>query len=166
MVSSNEEIDTEVQSRLSEYGLVLSPVMRDGNCFFHSVSMNILSDLDQWNRSLTKIGVIDKLDIGLLSMKLRQAFVQEILGERESYESFLIRELDYSTEANKFLQDGFYVSSIGDLMPLAMATVLQASVVITTSSTSHPIYVTPLVGSIEGTVILVYNPNGWVIMMQ
>lgn len=155
MVSSNEEIDTEVQSRLSEYGLVLSPVVRDGNCFFHSVSMNILSDLDQWNRSLTKIGVIDKLNIGLLSMKLRQAFVQEILGERrESYESFLTRELDYSTEANKFLQDGFYASSIGDLMPLAMATVLQASVVIiTTSSTSHPIYVTPLVGSIEGTVI-------------
>lgn len=164
MVNSNEEsnVDTEVRSRLSEYGLVLTPVVRDGNCFFHSVSMNIISDLDRWNTWLTKIGIVDKFDIGSLSIKLRQAFVQEILGERrESYESFLTNDSDYSTEANKFLQDGFYASSIGDLMPLAIATVLQASIVIIiTSPNSHPIYVTPQVGSIEGTLILVYDPSG------
>jgi hypothetical protein len=162
MVNSNEDVDTDIQSRLSEYGLVFSPVMRDGNCFFHSISMNIISDLDRWNSWLTKIGIVDKLDIGSLLMRLRQAFVQEILGERHaSYESFLTRDLDYCTEASKFLQDGFYASSIGDLMPLAIATVLQASIVIiTTSPNSHPIYVTPQVGSIEGTVILVYDPSG------
>ena len=83
MVNSNEESDdTEVRSRLSEYGLVLTPVMRDGNCFFHSVSMNIISDLDRWNSWLTRIGIVDKFDIGSLSIKLRQAFVQEMLGER------------------------------------------------------------------------------------
>ena len=162
MVNSSEDVNAEVHDRLSEYGLVLTPVVRDGNCFFHSVSMNIISDPDQWNNLLTRIGIDDELGIGSLSMKLRQEFVQEILGEhREFYESFIPSNLDYCTEASKFLQDGFYASSIGDLMPLAIATVLQASIVIITASpNSHPIYVTPHVGSIQGTVILVYDPSG------
>ena len=163
-VNSNEEkeINTQLLSRLSDYGLVLTPVTRVGNCFFHSVSMNLISDMNSWNSCLTRIGIVDKFDVGSMSMKLRQAFVKEILGERrESYENFLTSDLDYCTEASKFLQDGYYASSIGDLMPLAMATVLQASIVIiTTSSNGHPIYVTPQVGSIEGIVILVYDPSG------
>lgn len=70
MVNTTDVVETEVQSKLSEYGLVLTPVVRDGNCFFHSVSMNTLSDVDQWNSCLTRIGIVDKCDIGSLSMKL------------------------------------------------------------------------------------------------
>ena len=85
-----DDIDTGLSSRLREYGLVFTPAMRDGICFFHSVSMNIMSDLDRWNSCLTRIGTVDKLDIGSLSVNLRHAFVEEILGEhRESYKSFI-----------------------------------------------------------------------------
>ena len=106
MVNSNDNVNMEIQSRLSEYGLVLSPVVResDRNCFFHSISMNTISDLEKWTSWLTKLGRVDKLS---LFMKLCQAFVQEILERHESYESFMISDLDYYTEANKFLQDGF-----------------------------------------------------------
>ena len=50
-------------------------------------------------------------------------FVKELLGEhREMYEHFIDgNETSHVTEANKFVQYGFYTSSVGDLMPLAMA---------------------------------------------
>ena len=161
-MKDNDEIDTEMDTRLSEYGLVHTPVAKDGNCFFHSVALNITSNLDSWLTCLTRIGIDSTLDSKILSMKLRQAFVREILGERhELYKSFLIRDLDYRIEANKFLQDGFYASSVGDLMPLAMATILQTSIlIIPTTSNNHPFYVTPQAGCMEGTIILVYNPTG------
>ena len=72
------------------------------------------------------------------------------------YEHFIDgNETSYVTEANKFVQYGFYTSSVGDLMPLAMATSLQASVVIiTTIPQRHPMYVTPVIGSAEQTIFL------------
>lgn len=166
-IDSNENVDAGLQSRLDEYGLVLSPTSKDGNCFFHAISMNIMAHLDSWNHCLTRIGISNTLEMECVSMKLRQAFVQEITGDhRDSYESFISGNVDYLTEANKFLQKGYYASSLGDIMPLAMATVLQTSFVIitviitTTNPHNNLMYVTPLFGSIEGTVILVYNPTG------
>ena len=58
--------------------------------------------------------------------------MQEIVGERrESYERCIIqdRQTDYLSEANKFLQDGFYASVIGDTMPDALATALQTTII-------------------------------------
>ena len=162
VVNLTKDSDPNVTT-LSEFGLVLAPAPRDGNCFFHSLSMNIMSNQEIWTNCLTKIGCDnDKPDITSLSAKLRQAFVNEILGERRDvYQNFLTSDLDYSNEANKFLQEGFYSSSLGDLMPLAMATVLQASIIIiTTNPHSHPMYVIPQVGCMEGTIILVYEPTG------
>ena len=47
------------------------------------------------------------------------------------------------------------------VMPLAMATRLQSSLlIITTALGSQPIYVTPKDGAMEGTIILVYEPIG------
>lgn len=57
------------------------------------------------------------------------------------YEDFIVQDesYDYIVEAKKFLQNGFYGNSHGDLMPLAMATLLQASlVIITTRASSNP----------------------------
>ena len=159
--NSNAETDTEFQSTLNDFGLVLSPAAKDGNCFFNALAMNIYANLDSWNHSLTRIGA-NNLEIASLTMKLRQVFVQEITGEHQvAYENFITTDLDYHEEAIKFLQDGFYASAIGDLMPLAMANVLQAAIlIITTNAHSNPMYVTPEAGGIEGTIILVYNPSG------
>ncbi len=47
------------------------------------------------------------------------------------------------------------------VMPLAMATRLQSSLlIITTALGSQPIYVTPKDSAMEGTIILVYEPIG------
>lgn len=97
-------------------------------------------------------------------MKLRQVFVQEITGERRDiYEDFIEKgdlAFDYVAEANKFLEDGFFASSHGDLMPLAMATHLQASIIITTNVNSTPMYVLPMVGSAERSIFVLYTPTG------
>ena len=80
-----QDIHTDVKTTLSEFGLLLTPAERDGNCFFHSLSMNIK---DAWNTYL--IYDIDKPDVTSLSMKLRHVFAKEILGERQDhYQSFV-----------------------------------------------------------------------------
>lgn len=102
------------------------------------------------------------LDLKALQIKLRQAFVNEIVGEnRYIYEEFLSDNVNYLAEANKFLQDGFYANCLGDLMPLAMATILQATLVIfTTDSLCSPLYVTPPSGSPERVIFLIYMSSG------
>ncbi len=51
-------------------------------------------------------------------MKLSQVFVDEILGERrQTYECFVANDVHYLEESSKFLHDGFFASSLGDLMP-------------------------------------------------
>ena len=97
-----------------------------------------------------------------MTAKLRQLFVDEILGDhRTMYEHFVQPIDDYTTESKKFLQDGFYNSSVGDLMPVAMATALLTNIVIfNASQDSHPIYVVPVVGFPSGIIFLVYHPAG------
>ena len=46
-------------------------------------------------------------------------------------------------------------------MPLAMATFLQATaIIITTDPQRHPMYVTPVIGSAERTIFLIYSSSG------
>lgn len=66
----------------------------------------------------------------------------------------------YLVEAKKFLQDGFFAHALGDTMPLALATVLQAMIIIFTSNQEHPIYITPNLITTEEAIILVYDPSG------
>lgn len=71
---------------------------------------------------------------------LRQQFVQELAEHQETYENFMETGMDYLMEAKKFLQDGFFAHALGDTMPLGLATVLQATIIIFTSNQEHPIY--------------------------
>ena len=132
---------------LMEYGLTISPANTDGNCFFQSVTINICTNPSAWSH----LHVVGKCTPKITDMtaKLRQLFVDEILGDhRTMYEHFVQPIDDYTTESKKFLQDGFYNSSVGDLMPVAMATALLTNIVIfSASQDSHPMYVVPMVGS-------------------
>ena len=60
-------------------------------------------------------------------MKLREVFVKEIRENRDNYDIEYQSDFNYDTEANKFLQNGFYASARGDFMPPALATALQAT---------------------------------------
>ena len=158
--------DQQLLTKLSEYGLTFSPVAPDGNCFFNSVALNLMSDYDRWRDTLMRVGISQNVmtDLKLLSMELRRLFVQEIVGERrEMYESYTIPEnqVDYPSEANKFLQDGFYASYLGDTMPPALATVLQSPIIVITANTDNTVmYITPEVVTTEYSLFLIYNPTG------
>ena len=107
---------------IESYGLTIIPVSPDGNCFFAAVVTNI-----KYNPNLNFEAFGKTESIVTICTKLRQVFVLEITGERRSvYENFI--QLDerntYLDEANKFLQNGYFASVLGDLMPLAMATIL------------------------------------------
>ena len=165
-IGSGEEISSQTHSKLSEYGLTLHTAPRNGNCFFTAIAINIMADLDNWSPHLHRLDVFGNMTMNVetLSVNLRQKFVEELIGERRHmYEDFIVQDesYDYIAEAKKFLQDGFYANSHGDLMPLAMATLLQASlIIITTHASSNPMYVTPMVGSANTSVFLVYSPTG------
>ena len=90
-------------------------------------------------------------------------FVQEILGEQcLMYDNFMvIGETEFELEAQKFLQDGYYASNVGDIMPLAMANILHANFIIFTADPQNPLwYVTPEDTPTQETVFLVYNSSG------
>jgi len=147
---------------LMEYGLTISPASTNGNCFFHSVAINICANPSVWSH----LQVVDEFapDVSVMTAKLRRLFVDEILGEnRRAYEHFIQPIDDYTTESQKFLQDGFYNSSVGDLMPVAMATALLANIIMfrqNKDSQAHPMYVVPINGTPNGTIFLVYHPAG------
>jgi len=147
---------------LIEYGLTISPANADGNCFFQSVAINICANPSAWSH----LHVVGKIapNVPALTAKLRQLFVDEILGEhRKMYEYFIQPIDDYVTESKRFLQDGFYNNDVGDLMPVAMATALLTNIIIFRQNEDHhvhPMYVVPMNGSPNGTVFLVYNPAG------
>ena len=51
------------------------------------------------------------------------------------YDNFMvIGETEFELEAQKFLQDGYYASDVGDIMPLAMANILHANFIIFTNN--------------------------------
>ena len=143
---------------LTHYGLVLTPSQRDGNCFFTSVAIN-LSKSSNWSQTLTRIGLSPDSDVPMVARTLRQLFVQELAEHQETYENFMETGMDYLVDAKKFLQDGFFAHSLGDTMPLALATVLQATIIIFTSNQEHPIYITPNLITTEEAIILVYDPS-------
>ena len=136
------------------------PSDANGNCFFHSVATNINSNPDAWSY----LSILDKDASSMIDLtsKLRHLFVQEILEcHRAMYEHFVQPVSDYKTEAEKFLRDGFYNSSLGDLMPVAMATALQTIIVIiTTNPDSDLLYAVPIVGSPDGTICVLYHLFG------
>ena len=69
---------------------------------------------------------------------LRNAFVRELLENSSKYQPFFVDGVidNYNAEAKKFLQDDFFVGALRDLMPTAMAAVLQAPVIVFSSELS------------------------------
>jgi hypothetical protein len=157
---------SKLQNILSMYSLAYSPTDRDGNCFFMAIAVNILADVKNWNACLTRVGVkVESTDSKDLAGKLRQVFVEEVTGNnRVRYLNYVVTEdidFDYTTEARKFLQNGFYASQLGDLMPPAMATALGASLVVITTNQRNPVmYHNPLCGFAERAVFLIYHSSG------
>jgi hypothetical protein len=83
--------------------------------------------------------------------------VSQILGGRQHY--YITDDVDFCMEANRFLQDGYFDSQLGNLMPLAMAEALSSHVVLFRTDDDKPLYISPEHAT-ERTLFLVYNPLG------
>lgn len=153
----------DINNQLSQYGLVLSLTSEEGgigNCFFVSLSKGIFQSPSTWRSILVQKGISD-YNSTTLPHKLRLLFVKEITGEKlQHYRCFTtLLEENYQQEASKFLEDGYYDSSVGNLMPLAMSNALQACFVIIRAE-EHPLYITPEGCTSHGTIFLVYHSGG------
>jgi len=143
---------TSMNKDFCDYGLTIVSTKSDGNCFFQGVAMNIQANK---NLVLGKLKELwqDNLTVENLSTILRQIFVEEILGNKKDiYTSFISYDpdLDFTTEAKKFLLNGHFSSALGDLMPLVIATALQVTILI--FSKSLPIFVNPVHGQSVGII--------------
>lgn len=74
-----------------------------------------------------------------MATALRQTIVNEWLANPSSYEPFLTSGQDYKSEANAFLQDGYFASELGNSMPLAASNVLCISIVVFTAMLNFPV---------------------------
>ena len=161
IIDVSEQSDLTMHEKLSEYGLRFSSVPRDGNCFFTAVAVNILADLQTWGHCLTLAGVTstDGLTVETLSATLRQVYVKELLGEhRVNYSPYIQHtDLNYDKEANRFANNHYFDSELGNTMPLALATALQISIVIFHKDPNTPMYVTPEIVTTEASAFLVYT---------
>ena len=165
VVAASELSGLTTSCKLPEYGLTFASAPPDGNCFFSAVGINMMADLEMWKHCLTIAGISNcvGLNVQTLATILRQAFVRELLGERRvNYEPFVDHtDLDYCVEANRFKQDGYYNSELGNTMPLVLATALQFSIVLFSTDPNTPtMYVTPDVVTTEVSAFLVYTPFG------
>ena len=97
-----------------------------------------------------------------LPTQLREAFVNEIIGERQQqYQGFTTGvNSNYEAEAKKFLENGYFASQLGNIMPLAMSNVLQAYIHIFTRDGTSPLYIRPVLDTQETPIFLVYDPSG------
>jgi hypothetical protein len=70
--------------------------------------------------------------------KLRELLVNEWISHPEDYKPYLLSGQDYMKEALNFLQDGHFISDLGNCMPLAAANVLRIPIVIFTEMVNFP----------------------------
>ena len=99
-------------------------MLPNGDCFFAAVATTLISDVQTWQHPLSLIGATNDVTVATLAGILREAFVRELLGERQSnYEAFVAHtNMDYTVEANKFCDKGYFDSELGNTMPLALST--------------------------------------------
>ena len=144
---------------------VSRPVAGDGNCLFYAVAHALL----QKDNSIMMATLVERLGCMLdvsqikLARLLRQATVDEWLGENSSlYQSFLTED-QLQSEAHKFLQDGHYSGDVGDLVLPALVNVISQPVTIFTSAENLPVISLLPMSSIvidSHPLFLAYNQDG------
>ena len=140
--SDRERHESRLRAVLQSWNFILEPVIADGNCFFTSVMLNLIHS--HKNIIENTLGFQDlNHSVHDYIHKLRCMLVNELLGSnKEQYN--VLGEESYESEAEKFLNDGHFASSLGDAMPLAIANALNCCIVIFRSTEGMPItYVTP-----------------------
>ena len=139
-------VDKTLEGHLEAFGLRHISIPGDGNCFFSAVGfhLSLLLASPQLPHSflnhLNSIGITPSMSVTEIAYSLRTLVVREWRGHRkDTYRNFLPDRVNYYSETVKFEEPGYFSSDLGDLMPIAMANVLQMSIVIVTSEAHTPL---------------------------
>ena len=116
------------------------PMSGDGNCLFYAVAYSLLRNGSNTVTTLAKkLSCAPNVGQVELATLLRQAVVDEWLGENSHlYQSFLTQD-QLKNEAHKFLQDGHCSGDLGDLVLPALVNVLSRPVTVFTSAENMPV---------------------------
>ncbi len=163
---SIESVDEEINSVANQWGCKVVEIAGDGNCFFTSVTFQVLQLLDNPNinanvrEHLYSLGISPELSISGVSEILSRHVVDEWTGPfSEDYQQFIGDDVDFFRQAHEFLTSGSFAADIGDLMPLGLSNVLQIPIFILSTQNLVPFNeIYPLAN--EEAILLTYNHVG------
>ena len=127
----------------SSWGFDIVEVTGDGNCLFAAVAMQLqqMMTLNARNQSLLMSHLAEQMEIDTstsindIASILRSKVVQELKGERvDFYQSFLPSDITFFAEADRFIKSETFSGPLGDLIPLAIANVIQIPLLVLTPS--------------------------------
>ena len=114
------------------------PVTGDGNCLFYAVAYFLLCRRQHEcvQQLLLKFDCMpdNTQPVKHLTAKLREAVVQEWLGENTLYYQSFLTHQQLQVEVHRFLRDGEFAGDIGDLVLPAVVNVLALPMTVFTSA--------------------------------
>lgn len=117
-----------------------------GIVFFYAIGFQLSNILQssiagiELSSHLNSLGITADMSNQRIATILRQLLVEEWNGDRkDDYMQFLPSNCNYSTELSNYENDNFFGGCLGDLMPIAMANVLNIPLTIISSQPHTPI---------------------------
>lgn len=121
--SRASELDSNLhrlENVLKSWSFKRLPVTGDGNCLFYAVAYSLLCRRQHEcvQQLLLKFDCMpdNTQPVKHLTAKLREAVVQEWLGENTLYYQSFLTHQQLQVEAHRFLRDGEFAGDIGDLV--------------------------------------------------
>ena len=141
-------VKERIGNTASSLGFTIIPIAGDGNCFFTAVAFQVLQILmspscpESFHIHLRSIGINNQCNVQELSHTLRQLVVEEWEKNPEEFEPFF-ENIDIHSESERFRTSGEFAGRLGDALPLTMANLLHAPILIL--STVHNMPFLPVV---------------------
>lgn len=109
---------------------------------------------------LRDMGITDGMTVEATAQRLRELAVEEWTSHQERYQPFI--EGNIEDQSRLFLQSGYFMGDLGNLMPLAMANLLGSPLVIFSSLETMPVLLITPTSTKEGVppIYLAFNQFG------
>lgn len=155
--TANTCTEARLDSLIHSWNLQRCPVAKDGNCCFVSTVKGLQRAANlSTTVGLTHLEGFDISSVDLLSKQLQLAVVHEWKENEAYYRSFLSGSVD--EEADKFKQDGFFASDLGDSVLNALSNVVGMQFIVFTGQVSYPvIHIMPREILHEELIYLAFN---------
>ena len=166
--NESDDIKAQHDKRLSNvlegWGVTKQPMEGDGNCCFNAIAFSLISNSDNLSNlekdSLKSRGIDTSLNIDDLSVRLRQLVVNEWKQNELFYQDFAPR-IVINQEAEKFLSSGYHYGDLADTMILALANIMQSTIIVFSFIECHPVFcITPHVQTISVPFMVAFTQFG------